>query len=33
MARGWSKKFRGELTRKVPSEEVVISKKLGQPLY
>ena len=22
--RGWLKKFRGELTRKVPSEEVVI---------
>ena len=31
--RGWLKKFRGELTRKVPSEEVVISKKRGRPLY
>ena len=26
--RGWLKKFRGELTRKVPSEGVPISKKL-----
>ena len=26
--RGWLKKFRGELTRKVPSEVVPLSKKL-----
>ena len=31
--RGWLKKFRGKLTRKVPSDEVVISKKRGRPLY
>ena len=31
--RGWWKKFRGKLTRKVPSDEVVISKKRGRPLY
>ena len=31
--RGWLKKFRGESTRKVPSEEVFLSKKHGQPLY
>ena len=31
--RGWLKKFRGKLTRKVPSHEVVISKKRGRPLY
>ena len=30
--RGWLK-FRGKLTRKVPSDEVVISKKRGRPLY
>ena len=31
--RGWLKTFRGELTCKVPSEDVVISKKRGRPLY
>ena len=31
--RGSLKKFRGKLTRKVPSDEVVISKKRGRPLY
>ena len=31
--RGWLKKFRGKLTRKVPSDEVVTSKKRGRPLY
>ena len=31
--RGWLKKFLGELTDKVLSEEVVISKKRGRPLY
>ena len=31
--RGWLKNFHGELTRKVPSEEVVISKKSGRPLH
>ena len=30
--RGWLKKFRGELTRKLPSKEVVILKKRGEPL-
>ena len=30
---GWLKKFCGELTCKVPSEEVVISKKQGQLLH
>ena len=32
IVRGWLKKFRGELTRKLPSKEVVISKKRGEPL-
>ena len=31
--RGWLKEFRGELTRKVPIEEIVISNKHGRPLY
>ena len=30
---GCLKTFRGELTRKVPSEEVVTSKKRGRPSY
>ena len=30
---GWLKNFRGESTRKVPSEEVFLSKKCGRPLY
>ena len=29
-ARGWLIKFHGELTRKVPIEEVVISKNCGR---
>ena len=31
--RGWLKKFLGESTRKVPSKEVVISKKRERSLY